>query len=42
MSDIEVVASVRSFTVWEHEAPPDTAQVQEYFDWMEIAAAVDS
>ena len=40
--ELEVVASVRSLTVWEHEIPPDTAQIQEYFDWMEIAAAVSA
>ena len=39
-SDLEVIASMRSFTVWEHEVPPDTSQVQEYFDWLEVAAAV--
>ena len=41
-SELEVVASVRSLAVWEHEIPPDTSQIQEYFDWMEIATAVSS
>lgn len=37
---MEVLASVGSVTVWEHDVSPDTTQMREYFEWMELAAAV--